>query len=85
MLEGVESIVSAGGDVGGSRAAVSTEGGGRSFVKSRFLRAVLNMFRRTTAVARDGLPHIFEVDLYRVGDDFAGQILVKREKFFIIV
>ena len=88
MLEGVESIVSAGGDVGGSHAAVSTEGGGgrRSFVKSRFLRAVLNnMFRRTTGVARDGLPHIFEVDLYRVGDDFAGQILVKREKFFIIV
>ena len=28
MLEGVESIVSAGGDVGGSRAAVSTGGGG---------------------------------------------------------
>ena len=28
MLEGVESIVSAGGDVGGSHAAVSTEGGG---------------------------------------------------------
>ena len=56
MLEGVESIVSAGGDVGGSR----------------FLRAVLNnMFCRTTAVARDGLPRIFEVDLYPVGDDFA--------------
>ena len=55
-------------------------------MKSRFLRAVLNnVFRRTTAVALDGLPHIFEVDLYRVGDDFAGQILVKREKFFIIV
>lgn len=43
------------------------------------------MFLRTTAVARDGLPRIFEVDLYPVGDDFAGEILVKREKFFIIV
>lgn len=38
------------------------------------------MFRRTTAVARDGLPHIFAVDLYPIGDDFAGQSLVKREK-----
>lgn len=61
--------------------AVST-GGPRSFAKSRFLRAVLNnVFRRTTAVARDGLPRIFEVDLYPVGGDFARQILVTREKF----
>ena len=36
--------------------------------KSRSLRAGLNnMFRRTTAVARYGLPRIFEVDLYPIG------------------